>query len=72
MAMDTKRLAETVRAARERKGWSVRDLARAAGVGSTTVSQIEAGERAPRVDSLAAIADALMTTVGELLGEKRR
>jgi transcriptional regulator with XRE-family HTH domain len=48
-----------VRAARERKGMSVAELAEAAGYKRRRLVRIEAGELVPRYDGLIALADGL-------------
>lgn len=48
-------------------GLSQAALARAAGVGKATLSQLEAGQRNPTLETLYALANALGTTLGALL-----
>lgn len=55
-----------VRERREELGLSQADLARMAGVGQHTVSDIETGRHIPRVDVAVLIARALMRPVEEL------
>ncbi len=55
-----------IRAARMRRGLTQRQLALAAGIGKSTLSMIEAGQRVPRVDTALLIARALETTVEDL------
>jgi Zn-dependent peptidase ImmA (M78 family)/transcriptional regulator with XRE-family HTH domain len=52
-------VSKRVRSLRERKGWSQSELARRAGIGVSTLSEIEAGQSAPRLDTLVALAHAL-------------
>jgi transcriptional regulator with XRE-family HTH domain len=52
-------VSKRVRSLRERKGWSLSELARRAGIGVSTLSEIEAGQSAPRLDTLVALAHAL-------------
>jgi Zn-dependent peptidase ImmA (M78 family)/transcriptional regulator with XRE-family HTH domain len=52
-------VSKRVRSLRERKGWSLSELARRAGIGVSTLSEIEAGQSAPRLDTLGALAHAL-------------
>ena len=47
------------------------DLAARSGVGHRTIARFELQNTLPRVGSLQALANALGTTVGELLGEDR-
>ena len=58
---------EMLRAAREARGLSTRALAHLAGVGQSTLSNIENGRVLPSVRTLYTIADALGTGPGELL-----
>ena len=48
-----------VRSLRERRGWSLSELARRAGIGIPFLSEIETGQSAPRLDTLVALAHAL-------------
>ena len=48
-----------IRQLRERKGVSLRELARRADVGVATLSRIESGEANPRLSTLLQLADAL-------------
>ncbi len=48
-----------IRDLRERRGWSQSELARRAGIGISTLSEIESGQSAPRLDTLVALAQAL-------------
>jgi Zn-dependent peptidase ImmA (M78 family)/DNA-binding XRE family transcriptional regulator len=48
-----------VRSLRERRGWSLSELARRAGIGISILSEIETGQSAPRLDTLVALAHAL-------------
>lgn len=57
-----------IRAAREARGMSMSELARAAGLSPGAVSRIERGEREPGSGTLAAMARALGSGPGELLG----
>jgi Predicted transcription factor, homolog of eukaryotic MBF1 len=52
-------VSKRVRSLRERRGWSLSELARRAGIGVSTLSEIEAGQSAPRLDTLVALAHAL-------------
>ena len=52
-------VSKRVRSLRERKGWSQSELARRAGIGVSTLSEIESGQNAPRLDTLVALAHAL-------------
>lgn len=56
-----------VRAARERKGMTQSDLARATGLSPGAVSRIEGGERVPGSATLGRLAQALSLEVGALL-----
>lgn len=63
------RIATSLRAARERRGWSREALAYHAGVSWSAVAQIESGRRQDiRLRSLAALATALGVSVDHLIG----
>jgi len=59
-----------IRQLRERKGVSLRELARRAGVGVATLSRIESGTANPRLSTLLQLAEVLGVFVGKLF-EKR-
>ncbi|HEX6493629.1 MAG TPA: helix-turn-helix domain-containing protein, partial [Candidatus Dormibacteraeota bacterium] len=62
------RIATSLRAARERRGWSREALAYHAGVSWSAVAQIESGRRQDvRLSSLAALAAALGVSVDHLI-----
>jgi transcriptional regulator with XRE-family HTH domain len=61
-----------IRQLRERKGVSLRELARRAGVGVATLSRIEAGEANPRMSTLLQLAEALSVFVGYLFEKPSR
>lgn len=56
-----------IRAARQRRGMSQRDLARALGMAQSTLSRIERGERRVSVDRLIEIARALGVRPADML-----
>lgn len=68
------RFRKTLKAERQRRKWSQEDFAkmlsdkRIHGIYPTTIAKIEAGDRAVRVDELAAIADLLGVSLDRLLG----
>lgn len=64
-------LGARVRAARQDKGMSQSDLARATGLSPGAVSRIEAGEREPGSATLGRLAQALGSEVGVLMGQDR-
>jgi len=55
-----------VRQLRERKGVSLRELARRADLGVATLSRIESGEANPRLSTLLQLAEVLGVFVGDL------
>lgn len=56
---------------REEKGLSQNQLAKLAGVPQSVISDIESGKtKAPRINTLISIANALETTVSELIDQK--
>jgi transcriptional regulator with XRE-family HTH domain len=61
------RVAESVRAHRDRDGRSLADLAAAAGIGKSTLHAIEAGDANPSIETIWALARALGVPFGELL-----
>jgi len=61
-----------IRQLRKRKGVSLRELARRAGVGVATLSRIESGEANPRLSTLLHLADALGVFVGQLFVKPSR
>lgn len=56
-----------IRALREEKGWLQRELAQAARLPLRTIGRIERGEVDVRLSTLGKIADALGTSVKELM-----
>ncbi len=63
------RMGERIRKRRENLGIQSNDLAKLVGVTSSLISQIERAKAFPSILTLKKIADALQTTVGELIGE---
>jgi transcriptional regulator with XRE-family HTH domain len=67
--VETSRIAATLKAARQRLGWSREVLAYHSGVSWSAISQIESGRRKDvRLTSLSALADALGVGVDYLIG----
>ena len=62
---------EKLKDLRDYHGISQRELARRIGVGKTTISEIERGDRLPNVLTAIRIARALETTVEEIWGDDR-
>lgn len=62
------RIAANLRALRERHGLSVAALAEASGVARATLTKLEAGRGNPTVDTLYALADALGSSLGDVIG----
>jgi transcriptional regulator with XRE-family HTH domain len=60
-----------VRAARRLLGWTVRDLAAAAGIHHNTVNSFETGRYAGKTETLAAIRKALEKAGVQILNHKR-
>lgn len=60
---------EKLKDLRDYHGISQRELARRIGVGKTTISEIERGDRLPNVLTTIRIARALETTVEEIWGD---
>ena len=61
------RVGGAIRRLRETAGISLSELARRSGVGKATLSQLEAGERNPTLDTLYAITTALQVPLGAVL-----
>ena len=61
-----------IRQLRERKGVSLRELARLSGVGAATLSRIESGEANPRLSTLLRLADVLDVSVTDLFEKSPR
>jgi putative transcriptional regulator len=56
---------------REKRGLSQNQLAKKSGVPQSVISDIESGKtKAPRIDTLVAIAEALETNVTDLIAQK--
>ena len=60
---------EKLKDLRDYHGISQRELARRIGVGKTTISEIERGDRLPNVLTAIRLARALETTVEEIWGD---
>ena len=63
-------LGQAIRAVRERRGMSLRELARRVEVSPSFVSQIELGKANPSVGTLYALVSVLGTTLDDLIGER--
>lgn len=61
-------IGQSIRAARESKGWSISQLSRKADVANQTIWQWETGRAMPTVLLLICVADALDVTLDELVG----
>lgn len=66
------RFGEKLRAVRERKGYTLKVVAQAAGVSESLVSQIERNKVSPAIDTLLALADALDIDLEYLFAEYKR
>jgi transcriptional regulator with XRE-family HTH domain len=66
------RFGEKLRAVRERKGCTLKQIAAAAGVSESLVSQIERNKVSPAIDTLLAIAEALDINLEYLFEEFRQ
>jgi XRE family transcriptional regulator, regulator of sulfur utilization len=62
-----KLVGENLRAARTRRGLSLSEVARQAGIGKGTLSELEAGNRNPTLETLYALATVLGLPLGRLL-----
>ncbi|WP_246793768.1 helix-turn-helix domain-containing protein [Burkholderia perseverans] len=61
------RIGARIRAERERRGWSLTDLARQSGVSRAMIHKIERGESSPTATSLAKLAGAFNLSMSALL-----
>lgn len=66
------RIAQNIKAKREKAGWTQTQLATIAGITPSALSQIESGDRFPSTKVLNKLAKALSTTVDKLLGGKKK
>ncbi|GHU94098.1 transcriptional regulator [Spirochaetia bacterium] len=66
------RFGEKIRAVRERRGLTLREVAEKAGVSESLVSQIERNRVSPAIDTLLAIADAVDLDLEYLFADYRR
>ncbi|MFK5891227.1 MAG: XRE family transcriptional regulator [Flavobacteriaceae bacterium] len=62
-------MGKRIKRKRESRGFPMKDLSIKIGVSSSLISQIENGKAYPSIVTLKKIAEALQTTVGELIGE---
>lgn len=67
----TNLLAQSVRAHRESRGFSLGTLSQMAGISKTSLSKIETGQGNPSLEVLNRIANALNVPVGALFGEEK-
>jgi transcriptional regulator with XRE-family HTH domain/quercetin dioxygenase-like cupin family protein len=65
-----RQIGERIRAERERRGVSLRSLARTVGLSPSLISQIETGKCRPSVSTLYAITTALGVSVEDVFGEQ--
>jgi XRE family transcriptional regulator, regulator of sulfur utilization len=70
LQITTNLLAQSVRAHRESRGFSLGALSQKAGISKTSLSKIEAGQGNPSLEVLNRIANALNVPVGALFGEE--
>ncbi|HEX5595449.1 MAG TPA: XRE family transcriptional regulator [Micromonosporaceae bacterium] len=61
-------MAQNARELRSRRGWSLAEAAKAAGIGKSTLAQLETGAANPSLETLYAIAGAYGVPVGSLIG----
>ena len=65
--MDTKKVGQRIKAAREKKNMTQEELAEYVNISPTHVSVIECGTKSPRLDTFVAIANALEVSADSLL-----
>jgi transcriptional regulator with XRE-family HTH domain len=63
-------LGSRVRARRQRRGWTLKDLAHHTGLSVPYLSDIERGNTNPTLETLTTLAAALEATVSDLLGDQ--
>ncbi|WP_203655765.1 helix-turn-helix domain-containing protein [Actinocatenispora rupis] len=63
-------IAANLRALREKQGLSVAALADRSGIARATLTKLEAGRGNPTIDTLYALADALGSALGDLIGAR--
>lgn len=61
-------IAQNARELRTRKGWSLAQAAKVAGIGKSTLAQLETGTANPSLETLWAVASAYGVPVGSLIG----
>lgn len=66
------KMGDTIRKLREKKGWSLRQMADRCGIDNSKIAKIEKGTINITVLTLMELAIALGVTPGELLGKARR
>ncbi|MFA5260259.1 MAG: XRE family transcriptional regulator [Candidatus Omnitrophota bacterium] len=64
-----KSIGVNIKRLREQKETTLREMAKDVGVSSSFLSQVEKGKASPSLSTLKSIADALETTIGNLVGE---
>ncbi len=69
MADETVQLGAAIRAVREARGLSLREVARRVGVSPSFVSQVETGKANPSVGTLYALVGVLGTSLDDLMGD---
>ena len=70
MSVAIRQIGERIRAERERRGVSLRSLARSVGLSPSLISQIETGKCRPSVSTLYAITTALGVSVEDVFEEQ--
>jgi XRE family transcriptional regulator, regulator of sulfur utilization len=70
LQITTNLLAQSVRAHRESRGFSLGTLSHRAGISKTSLSKIESGQGNPSLEVLNRIANALNVPIGALFGEE--
>lgn len=72
LRLDLQAFGERIRTLRENRGWSQTHLAERAALSQPTVSQIELGDRTPKIDALVRLADALDESLDFLVFGRQR
>jgi transcriptional regulator with XRE-family HTH domain len=64
-----KQVGVNIKRLREEQGTTLREMAKDVGVSPSFLSQVEKGKASPSLTTLKSMADALQTTIGNLVGE---
>jgi len=63
---------EAMRAARKKRGLSIRDLSERSGYSADTICQLERNKRAGNIDTITDLADTLGVSIDEYVGHEQK